>query len=90
MALRAFLGTFQLNRFTFFTNRITNHLDNNNVTNKNYTMIQFEFTFYLKNQDSPIYLTHDTVFFDKELQDFIINEDIFDINDIQQIIIDRI
>jgi len=29
-------------------------------------------------------------FFDKELQDFIINENIFDINDIQQIIIDRI
>ena len=53
-------------------------------------MIQFEFTFYLENQDSPIYLTHDTVFFDKELQDFIINEDIFDINDIQQVIIDRI
>ena len=66
------------------------HIDNINVTNKNYTMIQFEFTFYLKNQDSPIYLTHDTVFFDKELQDFIINEDIFDINDIQQVIIDRI
>ena len=53
-------------------------------------MIQFEFTFYLKNQNDPIYLTHETLFFDKELQDFIINEDIFDINDIQQIIIDRI
>ena len=53
-------------------------------------MTQFEFTFYLKNQSSPIYLTHESLFFDKELQDFIINEDIFDINDIQQIIIDRL
>ncbi len=60
-----------------------------NIINNN-TMIQFEFTFYLKNQNDPIYLTHETLFFDKELQDFIINENIFDINDIQQIIIDRI
>jgi hypothetical protein len=49
----------------------------------------YEFTFNFKNTDS-IYLTHDTNTLDNELLQFIINEDIFDLNTITNFTVDKL
>ena len=49
----------------------------------------YEFTFNFKNSD-PIYLTHDTNTLDNDLLQFIINEDIFDLNTITSFQVDKL
>ena len=49
----------------------------------------YEFTFYFNDSD-PIYLTHETPYFDNELLQFIINENIFDLNTIINFKVDKL
>jgi len=51
--------------------------------------MNYEFTFNFKDED-PIYLTHETNTLDNELLQFIINEDIFDLNKITNFTVDKL
>ncbi len=62
-------------------------MDNNINNNKHY--MTYEFTFNFHNDDS-IYLTHETNQLDNELLQFIIQENIFDLNKIKSFTVDKL
>ena len=51
--------------------------------------MNYELTFNFKDED-PIYLTHETNTLDNDLLQFIINEDIFDLNKITNFTVDKL